>query len=305
MVTQNLDGISFQMKEAHDFSFLSKYGRVFCAFDQNDSGNISFGVSNSTAKYFIKVAGAKTAHACISTEQAVQMLKAAIPLYTDLSHPHLIQLHEYFDYKDLCVAVFKWAEGDCLFDHWNFERYAKHNGISPWKRFKELPYEKRLKAIDSIFDFLVFAESKNYVAVDFYDGSIMYDVQREIVTLCDIDLFRKKPVVNDMGESFWGTKRMKAPEEYLLGADIDTVTNVFTLGALLFHFFGSYTGEEIAEMRQKQAFFPCRYETWELDESLYKTVLKAVCSDRSGRYDSIAAFYETWRTNLAVAGFCT
>jgi serine/threonine-protein kinase len=45
MVTQVIDNISFQLKEPHDFSSLSKYGKMFCVFDQNDSGNISFGMS--------------------------------------------------------------------------------------------------------------------------------------------------------------------------------------------------------------------------------------------------------------------
>jgi len=55
--------------------------------------------------------------------------------------------------------------------------------------------------------------------------------------ICDIDFFREKPVINDMGQDWWGTKRFKAPEEYILGAKIDEDTNVFTLGALIFDFF--------------------------------------------------------------------
>lgn len=76
-----------------------------------------------------------------------------------------------------------------------------------------------------------------YVAVDFYAGSIMYDFQTDRITICDIDLFRKKPSINDMGEDYWGTKRLKAPEEYCYGAAIDEITNVYTLGALLFDSF--------------------------------------------------------------------
>ena len=65
----------------------------------------------------------------------------------------------------------------------------------------------------------------------------MYDFQTDRITICDIDLFRKKPAINDMGEHYWGTKRLKAPEEYCYGAAIDEVTNVYTLGALLFDSF--------------------------------------------------------------------
>ena len=97
MVIQKIDDISFPMKEAADFSFLSSYGCVFCVFSQNDSGNISFGTDNGKTKYFIKVAGARTSQSCTGTKEAVNTLKAAIPIYTDLVHPCLIQLLEYFE----------------------------------------------------------------------------------------------------------------------------------------------------------------------------------------------------------------
>lgn len=295
MVTQNIDGVIFSMKEPHDFSFLSKYGRVFCVFSQNDSGNISFGTDNGENRYFIKIAGAKTTESCRSTGEAIETLKKAIPLYKVLAHPSLIQLLVHFEYGDLYVTVFKWADGDCLFDHWNFEYYKDNpNIIPPNERFIRLSCEKKLNAFNIIFDFLVFIESKGYVAVDFYDGSIMYDFERNAVTICDIDFFNK-PLTNDMGEKFWGTKRLKAPEEYILGAKIDTVTNVFTLGALIMHFFGSFSDDENRRMYEGNAFFPCRYETWELSESLYRIALKAVCQERLNRYDSIKSFYEEWK----------
>lgn len=296
MVKQNIDNVSFNMKETHDFSFLSKYGKVFCVFAQNDSGNISFGVDNGSQKYFIKVAGTKTMESCRNTEEAIEALKTAIPIYSDLTHPKLIHLVEHFEHNDLYAAVFKWAEGDCLFDYWNFEFYSNNAHITPPReRFKMLPREKKLNAFSSIFDFLLSVESSGYIAVDFYDGSIIYDFERDSVTICDIDFFRKKPLINDMGEAYWGTKRLKAPEEYILGADINTATNVFTLGALLMHFFGNYSDDEINEMYMRNAFFPCRYETWELNRHLYKIALKAVDKERLNRYDSIKSFYSDWR----------
>lgn len=298
MVVQSIDNITFEMKEAHDFSFLNKFGRVFCVFAQNDSGNISFGTDNGKDKFFIKIAGTKTAESIRSPQEAIATLKTAIPIYKDLAHSCLIQLIEHFAFDDLYVAVFKWVEGDCLFDYWNFETYVKNQVMLPQKRFQLLSCEKKLKAFDTIFDFLVFTESMGYAAVDFYDGSIIYNFQSDIVTICDIDFFRKFPIINDIGKDFWGTKRLKAPEEYIWGAKVDTVTNVFTLGALLLHFFGSYTDAEIGEMYKKSAFLPCRYETWELNQSLYRIALKAVNPNKERRYDSMVSFYEAWRAKV-------
>lgn len=42
-----LDDVVFRLLEEHDFGWLQKLGKVFEVFDQQDSGNISFGVEPS------------------------------------------------------------------------------------------------------------------------------------------------------------------------------------------------------------------------------------------------------------------
>ena len=111
MTEQTINGIPFPMKELCDFSFLQAYGRVFQVFAQNDSGNISFGVSQGERRFFLKVAGAPTAYSCLSPAQAVENLRTALPLYQRLAHPSLIRLVEHFPQGELYVAVFQWAEG--------------------------------------------------------------------------------------------------------------------------------------------------------------------------------------------------
>ena len=60
------------------------------------------------------------------------------------------------------------------------------------------------------------------------------------------DFFQMAPVINDKGLEWFGTKRLKAPEEYIKGSAIDEQTNIFTLGALIFECFGYFSDEEIA-----------------------------------------------------------
>jgi serine/threonine-protein kinase len=296
VIIQKIDGIAFEMREAHDFSFLRDYGRVFRVFSRNDSGNISFGVEDGADRYFVKVAGARTAEYDGIPEEAIATLKAAVPLYQALAHPSLIELTDHFVRGDVYAAVFKWADGDCLFDYWNFDYYSENPGIiPPRERFRALPAEKKLKAFDVMFEFLTHVEAKGYVAVDFNDNNIMYDFDREILTMCDIDFYKKRPLINEIGEGFWGTKRMKAPEEYIPSAEIDGVTTVFTMGAMLMHFFGGYTREEIGGMYANNAFSPCRRETWELSDSMYQAAMKAVSPNRADRYPSMEAFWEDWK----------
>ncbi|GEM_PF-4606263 len=39
-----IDKVSFELQDQHDFTWLQSIGTVFCVFDQQDSGNLSFGV---------------------------------------------------------------------------------------------------------------------------------------------------------------------------------------------------------------------------------------------------------------------
>jgi serine/threonine-protein kinase len=103
-----------------------------------------------------------------------------------------------------------------------------------------------------------------------------------------------------MGKDFWGTKRLKSPEEYVYGAVIDEATNIFTLGALLFHFFGSYSENDITQMYKNNSFFPCSLEKWELSKEMYEVSLRAVNTDRNKRYNSMSDFSSAWNKALDI-----
>jgi serine/threonine-protein kinase len=79
---------------------------------------------------------------------------------------------------------------------------------------------------------------------------------------------------------------------------IDEATNVYTLGAMIFHFFGSYSEEEISQIYQNNRFFPCAKERWELSKDMYEVSLKAVMEDRSERYQSVSEFFINWNKVL-------
>jgi serine/threonine-protein kinase len=42
MTLKTIDECKFELKEEHDFSWLSNYGKVFTVFSEQDSGNIAF-----------------------------------------------------------------------------------------------------------------------------------------------------------------------------------------------------------------------------------------------------------------------
>jgi serine/threonine-protein kinase len=285
-VIKHIDSVSFELKEDHDFNWLNKYGKVFCVFDQQDSGNICFGVENKSKKVFIKYAGAPTVNYDEKYEYAILRMKNAIPIYEDIQHPNLIKLIEHFEQGKGYASIYEWEEGECLHAHWNFDKYPKYtHPKSPNFKFNQLSLELKLDCLDKIFSLHKLVAENGYVAIDFYDGSIIYDFETNKTIICDIDFYAKSPFINTMGH-MWGSSRFMSPEEFEKGATIDEITNVFTMGAITFEILGNNYNHNI--------------EQWKASEKLFLVAKKATNNDRSQRYQSINDFYNAWETALGI-----
>jgi len=53
-----------------------------------------------------------------------------------------------------------------------------------------------LRIYDEVLSFHLYAIKQGYIAVDFYDGSIMFDFINKKTFLCDIEFYAKKPCIN-------------------------------------------------------------------------------------------------------------
>ncbi|UPK45612.1 serine/threonine protein kinase [Paenibacillus pabuli] len=279
-----LDGISFELKESHSFDWIARLGTVFRVFDQQDSGNLSFGVLGQDGKRkFVKYAGARTIHAnsLSAPAEAIHCLKSSASIYEDLAHDTLIRLKDHFATEHGYACVFDWVEGECLHSHWDFPPPAKYDDpLSPYYRFRQLPVKTRIQAMEQILDFHIEVERRGYVAVDFYDGSLIYDFDIQMMKICDIDLYRKGSFMNTMGR-MWGSSRFMSPEEFELGARIDGVTNVFNMGAIAFTLFGGELDRS--------------YARWDAGEALYQVVIRAIDPERARRYASVAELGAAWK----------
>lgn len=270
--TQQINGITYKLKSAFDFSFLLKYGTVFKVFDDQDSGNICFGTDKNGERYFIKFAGAPTAEFDGDTREAICRLKQTVPVYERLHHENLI---EYIGSEEVgggFAMVFKWTDAQCMGRMYPESR----------KKFLGLHLLERVKVFGDVLHFMEYIASQGYVAIDFYDGSIMYDFEKRKTVICDIDFFREIPCINDMGR-MWGSSLFRSPEEYILGAKIDEVTNVYTVGATAFALFSDFdrTGEK-----------------WPLRKEMFDIAAKAVSENRESRQQSIRQFIEAWEKAL-------
>jgi len=291
MALINIDDISFELKDsAFDFNFLHDYGKVFAVFDKNDSGNISFGVKNNKNRYFIKVAGAQTTnkHDNQKTEDIIENLIHAADAYKMLRHPSLINLVDNKEIPNGYILVFDWIDGECMNEHWTYDKYPKYtHEKSAFFRYIRLEKPKLLRSLNEIFEFHRFVALKKYVAIDFYDGSVMYNFNTGKTTICDIDFYEKSPYVNNMGK-LWGSSRFMSPEEYIKGEIIDETTNVYTMGATAFAFLG---GEKDRS-----------FDKWRMGKNLYEAAIKAVQDDRTKRYKTIDEFLTNWNEALKLDG---
>jgi serine/threonine-protein kinase len=265
---QYINGLPYKLKSHFDFGFLSRYGKIFKIFDYQDSGNICFGAEKNGERYFIKFAGAPTEKYTGKPEDAIARLKSSVPVYQELRHPNLIEFVKAEEVGGGFAMVFRWVNGECM-----ARIYPESH-----RKFMETTMETRLKVFNDILSFFRYVASRNYVAIDFYDGSILYDFEKQETIVCDIDFFRKTPCTNDMGR-MWGSSRFQSPEEYQLGAVIDEVTNVYTMGATAFALFSDCNRSR---------------ESWPLNDKAYEIASKAVSDDRQHRQQSIEKFIGEW-----------
>lgn len=265
---QYINHIPYKLKAPFDMSFIQQYGKVFKIYDDQDSGNICFGVQNGEKKHFIKFAGAPTEQYTGTIEDAIERLEASIPAYQDLKHSNLIKLIKTEKIGCGFAMIFEWFDGECMGRMYPLSR----------QKFMKMSYRTRLKVFDEILSFHAYVATQGYVAIDFYDGSIMFDFSKKKTVICDIDFYAKAPYINQVGR-MWGSSRFMSPEEFSKGSVIDEITNVYLMGATAFALFANYNRT---------------LKEWPLSEELYNVALKAINYERNYRQQSIKEFIEEW-----------
>ena len=266
---QYLDGVAIRLKAPFDLDFVHQYGTVFKVFDDQDSGNLCFGVrADNGRRYFVKFAGAPALQYTGSADDAVSRLQMAVPIYRDLAHPLLIKLVKAEAIGNGYVAVFDWVDAIC----------AMRMYSDDYRQFRQLSLQIHDRIFQDVMKFHIHMANRGYVAIDFYDGSIMWNKKRQETVICDIDFYQKSPYVGSMG--LWGSSRFVSPEERIDGAVIDEVTNVYTMGATAFCLF--------ADSNRSR-------EAWPLSDRRYDVVARATSDDRSQRQQSITQLIDEWR----------
>ena len=136
------DGVPCVLKEEFDLSLLRRWGKVFRVLDQQDSGNLCFGLEQGDRRYFLKLAGAKPLRYHGEPKRAVELLKASAAVYEDLAHPVLLPLLWEGPAGDGYALLFPWTDALCM-----GKQYATR------ERFLSLPLERKLGIFQKVLEF--------------------------------------------------------------------------------------------------------------------------------------------------------
>jgi serine/threonine protein kinase, bacterial len=251
-------------------TYLAEIGSLFRVFDQQDSGCISYGVHTAGRRWFVKYSDkpASIAH----------MMNAAA-FHQDISHPRIPKLLHAFRDCSGYAQVYEWVEGEVLYTPQYPGREGRSRPDSPHFRFRQLPVASIVSALNTVYDVHDFLEQRGYVAVDFYDGAMIYDFSRGELHLCDFDHYAKGPFTLE-ADRLYGSSRFMAPEEFAKGSRIDRRTNVFTMGAAAFVFLANDGSRDARD--------------WRASEALYRVALRAVAPVPDEQYPSVRALHEAW-----------
>src|SRR5262245_984178 len=263
--------------------YLRSVGTVFAEFGAltQDSGNVSYWVQIGAERYFVKTAGRPDdPRPFLNHEARVALLRNAVRLSECCRHPTLPRLYRVIESPSGPLLVYQWLDGELL----GAPRARRDDPESAYQRFRSLPAATIQGRLDAVFDLHYKLAGAGWIAVDFYDGCLIYDFKSGRLGIVDLDMYRESPFRNEIGRMF-GSTRFMAPEEFELGALIDERTNVFVMGrtSLIFLSDGTLNADAFRGTR-----------------ALFEVVARACELERSRRYDSMAAFYSAWRTARAV-----
>ena len=201
---------------------------------------------------------------------SVSSLRQAIAINAAVRHPALPAVLNVIETPTSPVLVYEWLTGESL---------RKPGG----ERFRALPIGDQQAAVDTLLDVHVRVAEAGYIAVDLYDGSLMYDFDAGRLRVFDLDEYRDGPFTLD-AERLPGSTRFMAPEEFVRGSLIDQTTNVFTLGRAMMVLLGDVQGQAAA---------------WRGPAKGLAVAVKASSPARAERFATVRELVNAWRAATA------
>jgi serine/threonine-protein kinase len=250
-------------------AYLGRIGRVFRVFDRQDSGCVSYGVEVAGERWFVKSP---------TTAESAAPLGRAIALHAAVRHPAIIPLRNAIAAADGPVLVYPWVDGEVLYHATKPPRMSRADPMSAIARFRCEPIAAIERVLEDVLDAHLAVARAGFVAVDLYDGCVIYDFAARCAALCDLDEYRPGPFLVE-GDRLPGSTRYMAPEEHRRGARIDERTTVFNLGRAIRLLLDAGDDER----------------AWRGTPAQLAVVARATRSDPTDRYPTVGALAAAWR----------
>jgi len=268
-------------------AYLQAIGEIFATFDQQDSGNVSYGVRLTDAngnqqRYFVKSAGDPADPLpYLDHASRVALLRNAVRVAQSCGHPTLCRLYHVIESPVGPLLVYEWVEGELL----GVRSAHRDDPASAYQRFRRLPAREIVTVLDQLYALHHQLACAGWVACDLYDGCLLYNFATQTLRVMDLDTYHQGPFVNTMGRMF-GSTRFMAPEELTLGAAIDQRTTVFTLGRMAAVFLGDGSLDRAA---------------FRGTDGQHGVMLQACQPQPENRFATVADFYTAWLAAKAVS----
>ena len=258
-------------------AFAEACGEVFASFDAQDSGCLSFGVESGTRRWFIK--GPRT-------DDAVATVRSAAAFHAKVRHAVVVRPVEVTEVDGLPVLRYPWVDGETLYQATTAASGASlRNGAdTPHERFRKLPVDQIVFAIDAIYSAHVEIAREGFVAIDLYDGCLHYDFTRRRMRLVDLDEYRPGPL-RSPSELLPGSTRFRSPEEKTPGAIVDERSTVYTLG-------------RVAQILLDAGDDEGR---WRASDELAAVAARATQPRPDDRYETVTELAGVWRAAASIA----
>ncbi|WP_328555396.1 serine/threonine protein kinase [Streptomyces sp. NBC_00358] len=250
--------------------YLGRVGEVFRVFGERDSGCVAYGVRLlDGARWFVKEAVNEHGH---------RSLERGWAFHRAVRHTAIVPQVHRIAVRDGWAVVMPWRSGEVLYHPAAGGSRDRTRPGGPMARFRSLPTAEVLRAFDRVLDAHLTVEAAGQVAVDFYDGTLLYDFAAGAVHLVDLDEYRPGPFVLE-DERLPGSRRFMSPEEFVRGAVIDSRTTVFTLGRAARHLLDA--GDE--------------ERAWRGTAGQLAVVERATFPAPDDRFTDVHRFAEAWR----------
>ncbi|WP_239120275.1 serine/threonine protein kinase [Catellatospora chokoriensis] len=203
-------------------AWIDALGTRFATFELQGSGCVSYGVATPTGRRFVKTfqAGHDSLRRALAVHGAVahEAIAAPVGAFRLRSGEHAL--------------VYPWLDGGVLYPADPRGAAVRTDPDGAMARFRALPLDRVEAALDAVLDAHVAVAAAGFVAVDFYDGCLLYDFAASRMHVVDVDEYRPGPFTLEAAR-LPGSTRFMAPEEFRRGAVIDERTTVFNLGRTL------------------------------------------------------------------------